>query len=125
MKKIAFVIAILLWGSTSIAVEPVVSTTVTAAWTTICEDAFGRYGNLSFGLKNTGATNPLTDCRVQIYVGPTTADWIDYAPGWAACAVLAAGGMTTWEMAGNSFQKIRVQAKSAAGTTTHCRQNAN
>lgn len=124
MRKIIFALLIVLWAGLALAVEPTKTATVGASWTTVCEDAFGRYGNVSLVLHNTGS-QALTACQVQVYVGPDADDWATHPTGWTACASLGAGAKTTWSVSGNSFQKIRVQAQSTSGTTTLCRQNAN
>jgi len=48
--------------------------TVTEAWTTICENDVTKVKNVTFRIKNTGVTNPFTDCRVQTWVGSATDD---------------------------------------------------
>lgn len=99
------------------------TTTVSAAWVTVCQATdIGAANNVSFKLHNTGA-NPLTDCRVQFWTGPGVNDWADVTTTWATD--LAAGGKTSWEISGNSFERLRVQAQSAAGTTLYCRPYGN
>jgi hypothetical protein len=99
------------------------TTTVTAAWTTICEETVGQYKNMQFKVHNTGA-NPFTDCVVQRWVGPLTTDWVALT-SWTACQTLAAGATTVLDIMGNSDEKLRVQAKSAVGTTSYCRPYGN
>jgi hypothetical protein len=100
-------------------------TSVTASWTTVCDLEVSSNRSVSFGLHNTGVTNALTACQVESQVGPTLAtDWDVLDDSWTACKTLAAGGMTSWSINGN-FVRLRVRAKSAAGTSTHCRQQAN
>lgn len=124
MRKIIFALLLVLWAGLALAVEPTKVATVGASWTTVCEDAFGRYGNVSFLLHNTGS-QALTACKVEVFVGPASTDWVAHPTAWAACASLGSGAKSPWTVSGNSFQKIRVQAQSTAGTTTFCRQNAN
>lgn len=108
-----------------VAFTPTPTASVTAAWTTICsESSIGRYARFQFKVHNTGA-NPFTDCQVQSWVGPADGDWVVISVGWAACQSLAAGAMTTWEIDGSSHERLRVQAKAAAGTSSYCRPYGN
>jgi len=108
-----------------VAFTPVTTASVTAAWTTLCEeDLAGSKPRMQFKVHNTGA-NPFTDCQVQSWVGPAATDWVTISSTWAACQSLAAGAMTTWEIDGSSHERLRVQAKSAAGTSAYCRPYGN
>jgi len=98
-------------------------TTVTSAWTVIGEAVTDGYKNLSIKIKNTGSTNPLTDCDVQVYTGPTDSDW--HSETWTAGASLAAAATAKQAVVGNAEVKIRVRAKSTSGTTTFCRIDGN
>jgi len=117
MKRLLLILVafvILAWAPTT--------TTVTAAadWITICQEDVGRFTTVGFKLHNTGS-NPLTDCRIQTWVGPSaTDDWLDYYT-WTTCKTLAKDAMTIFEMSGNCQEKMRVQVKSTAGTTMYCR----
>ena len=122
-----FIITLLLIVSVMcMAFTPTITTSVTAAWTTICSEAnIGRNARMQFKVHNTGTTNPFTDCQVQSWVGPAATDWVTISIGWTACQSLATGAMTTWEIDGSSHEKLRVQAKSAAGTSAYCRPYGN
>jgi len=101
------------------------TTVVTAAWTTICDTGrIAQESNTQFKVHNVGA-NPFTDCRVQSWVGPLTTDWKDIDIDWTECLTLAADASSIWEIAGSSHEQIRVQAKSAAGTSAYCRPSGN
>jgi len=116
---------LILIAFTCVAFTPKTTTTVGAAWTTICEESLsGIKPRMQFRVHNTGA-NPFTDCQVQSWVGPATTDWLTISIAWTACQTLAAAGMTTWEIDGNSHERLRVQAKSAAGTSSYCRPYGN
>jgi hypothetical protein len=115
-RSVLFLITLLL-----VAFTPVTTAVVGSDWTTLCEEPVGLYQNIQFKVQNTGTTNPFTDCRVQSWVGPASTDWVTLSPAWTACQALAAGGVTIWEIAGSSHEKLRVQAKSAAGTSAYCR----
>ncbi len=104
-----------------VAFTPVTTTTVGAAWITLCEERVSQYQNVQFKVHNTGATNPFTDCQVQTWIGPADTDWLTLAPTWTTCQSLVAGAFTTWEIMGSSHEKLRVQAKSAVGTSAYCR----
>jgi hypothetical protein len=99
------------------------TTTVTAAWTTICEATTEGYPAFSIKVKNTGS-NPLTACQIEVFVGPTVNDW--HVIAWADCASLTAGSTARWASdVGYAEVKTRVRAQSTAGTTTHCRMDGN
>ena len=116
LRKIAILgFAVLLLGFTP------QNTTVSSGWITICDANVSNYSNLTFHVKNTGVTNPLTACRVQAFVGPPSADWKDVTTTWAECNSLATSAYTYWSVSGSSFSKLRVQAQSTLGTTTYCR----
>jgi len=107
------------------AFSPTVTPSVTAAWTTICSETnIGKNARMQFKVHNTGS-NPFTDCQVQSWVGPDAGDWMVVSIGWTTCQSLAAGAMTTWEINGSSHERLRVQAKSAAGTSSYCRPYGN
>ena len=93
--------------------------TVTSAWATIGEAVTDGFKNLSIKIKNTGATNPLTDCDIQTYMGPTDADW--HSETWSAGASLAPGATARQTIVGNAEVRMRVRAKATSGTTTYCR----
>lgn len=98
--------------------------TVTAAWTTICETRTSLYQHVQFKVTNTGGANPFTDCRVQVWAGPdspSTGDWETVLYPWKTCAALAAGEHAVVYFKDQSYERIRVQAKSAAGTSAYCR----
>jgi hypothetical protein len=103
-----------------VAFTPQTTNTVGASWTTVCDATTNGVNNLSFKVKNTGA-NPFTDCVVEVYVGPTDSDWYVFSNTWTQCKSLAAAGTTHWAISGMSEVKIRVRAKSAAGTSAYCR----
>ena len=114
-----FIITLIIIASTlCMAFTPTATTSVTAAWTTICDESgVGRNARMQFKVHNTGA-NPFTDCQVQSWVGPATTNWVTISIGWTACQTLAASAMTTWEIDGSSHERLRVQAKSAIGTSS-------
>ena len=96
---------------------------VTSAWTTICELSTHQMTNVSFGVHNTGATNPFTDCVVESWVGPdVAADWAVISSSWADCKSLAAGATTSWDISGIAYTRMRVRVKSTVGTSAYCRQ---
>ncbi len=96
---------------------------VTSAWTTICEMPTWNYSSIHFGIKNTGLTNPFTDCQVETWVGPNADDWVVISSSWTACKSLAPGVLTDWFSSGITYPtKMRVQVKSALGTSAYCRQ---
>lgn len=47
--------------------------------------------------------------------------WATVSVSWTACALLTPGVATTRTITGESHEKLRVQAKSAVGTTSYCR----
>jgi hypothetical protein len=96
---------------------------VTATWTVVGEAVTDGYKELSIKLANTGDTNPLTDCDVQYYIGPTDADWVSET--WTAGASLAGEASVRQVITGNAEVKMRVRAKSTIGTTTYCRIDGN
>lgn len=99
------------------------ATTVTSAWTVIGEAVTDGFKNLSIKLKNTGATNPLTDCDVQVYMGPADTDW--HSDTWTAGASLATGLTARQVIVGSAEVRMRVRAKSTSGTTVYCRIDGN
>ncbi len=124
MKKLIFVILVVMSATFVLAYSPT-TTVVTAAWTKICDTGrLGQTTNVQFKVHNIGA-NPLTDCRVRSWVGPDATDYDDIDTGWFACISLAADGVTTWEIAGNSHEILIVEVKSAVGTSTYCRPYGN
>jgi len=112
-RAVVLIVALLILGWTP------TTTTVASDWTLLCQESVGRFQTVGFKLHNTGA-NPLTDCVIETWVGPATTDWMSYYT-WTSCTTLAAGGKTVFEVMGNSNEKFRVRAKSAAGTTVSCR----
>lgn len=127
MRRVTFSLTIIVVILASIAVlaaswEPK-TTTVSASFVTVCQEDVGPFPNVSFKIHNTGA-NPLTDCKIETWVGPLATDWTTYI-AWTSCASLAAGSSTILEVAGNSQEKLRVQAKSTVGTTVYCRPYGN
>lgn len=110
-----------------LAFTPTTTPVVGAAWTTLCDvPTTGSNSNVQFKVHNTGTTNPFTDCKVDTWVGPDIlTDWKTISINWTECISLAAGAMTVWEIAGNSHERIRVQAKSALGTSAYCRPAGN
>ncbi len=117
MKRILF-LAIIVF---TMGFQPVTTDSVTSAWTTLCNVGSDRIDNLTFHVKNTGSTNPFTDCKVQVFTGPLSTDWEDLDLAWTKCLTLAAGAKTTWAISGNSYLRLRVQAKSASGTSAYCK----
>lgn len=100
------------------------TTTVTATYVTICEADVRLKANAGFKVHNTGSTK-LSGCVIETWVGPGENDWTTLS-SWVTCAALAAGAKTTWELAGNANEFLRVQAKTASGTTTtYCRPYGN
>jgi hypothetical protein len=119
-KLLLFIIPIFI-----IAWTPATST-VTTAWTTLCEERVTGSTTVTFKVSNTGPTNPFTDCRVQTWMGPAAADWADVTVTWSTtCSTLAAAGNTWASLAEQSHEKLRVQAKSTSGTTAYCRPYGN
>lgn len=120
MKKLLLVLIslfIIAWTPTT--------STVTAAWTTICQERVTKTTTVTFKVHNTGA-QPFTACKVQTWVGPAETDWADVTVSWStACTSLAANGMTWFSLEGQSHEKLRVQAQSTAGTTAYCRPYGN
>lgn len=101
------------------------TSTVTSAWTNICEERVTTTTTVTFKVHNTGA-QPFTACKVQTWIGPGDADWADVTVSWStACASLAASGMTWFSLSGQSHEKLRVLAQSTAGTTAYCRAYGN
>lgn len=121
MKKVILILAAL----SLLAFTPKTTPTVGAAWTTVCDEpTAGPNGNMQFKVHNTGA-NPFTDCQVETWVGPALTDWKVISSSWTECETLAAGAKSVWEVAGSSHERIRVQVKSAAGTSAYCRPYGN
>lgn len=111
---LATVVFIVAWSPTA--------TTVTAAWTTVCEEQVSGFTTVTFKIHNTGATNAFTDCQVQTWVGPGVDDWALVTVTWSTtCSTLAKGAKTWFSLNEQSHEKIRVQVKSASGTTAYCR----
>ena len=71
-KKIAFFffLVTVMFSTVVAALMPTTTASVTSDWTTICELNVFTYANFGFRIRNTGATNAFTDCRVQSFVGP-------------------------------------------------------
>jgi len=121
MKRLACALAAI---AIFCAFAPTTTPAVTAAWTTLCEAATETFPNITFSVANTGA-NPFTDCRVQAWSGPTATDWKDISTTWTECITLAAGSASLWSIAGNSYVRLRVQVKSAAGTSAYCKPSGD
>lgn len=103
---------------------PTSGTSVTGAWTLVCSEEDVRLAkSVGFKVHNTGA-NAFTDCVVESWVGPASTDWVTYY-SWTSCKTLAAGASTFFELMGNVNERLRVRAKSAAGTTAACRPYGN
>lgn len=122
--KVRIAIAALVLGiaTTAWALFDGVTTTVTSSWTEVCRlGEASQYANIQFRLKNTGTTNPLTDCVVETWLGPLADTWVTYDANWTACKSLASGDTTIWEIMGSAHEKLRVLVKSAVGTTTYCK----
>lgn len=101
------------------------TSTITSAWTTLCEERVTKTTTVTFKVHNTGV-NAFTACKVQTWVGPDADDWADVAVTWStACATLAADGMTWFSLEGQSHEKLRVIAQSTSGTTAYCRPYGN
>lgn len=114
MKKLVLFLAFVLFGFGA------QTTTVTSAWTTVCDSNISGYTNVIFQVHNTGS-NPFTDCRVLSWVGPAVGDWDVISIDWAACKALVAGEMSYWEISSTARNKLRVQVQSTVGTTCYCK----
>jgi|GEM_PF-4433535 len=73
MLKVILAVLIFLAGSTYSPL-PVETTDLDTYWRPLCEARIGKYTNITFRVKNTGSTNPFTDCRVVTHIGPEDED---------------------------------------------------
>jgi len=117
MKRILFLAVVVF----TMGFQPVVTDTVGTDWTTLCDVGTSTIPNVTFHVKNTGSTNAFTDCKVQYFTGPLVTDWEDLDLTWTKCLTLATGARTTWAISGQSYLRLRVQAKSASGTSAYCK----